>query len=88
MSSLSINQSPPLSESSAELFDTVISSDRLKKDVENLMNSSFWIDALKKSRAFGIGSNLYCKNLMQNSIPNQQYDFLIMIFFIIFTNIF
>jgi len=44
----------------SDLFENVICSDRLKKDVENLMNSSFWIDALKKSRAFGIGSNLYC----------------------------
>ena len=72
MSSLDINGLTQLSESNSEMFDTVISSDRLKKDVENLMNSSFWIDALKKSRAFGIGTNLYCKILDANSIHNQQ----------------
>ena len=42
-------------------FVSVISSERLNKDVESLMNSSFWINALKNSRAFGIGTNLYCK---------------------------
>ena len=44
----------------SDSFADLISSERLNKDVETLMNSSFWINALKNSHAFGIGTNLYC----------------------------
>jgi hypothetical protein len=36
-------------------------SDRLLKDIKLLMNSSFWIDALKSGYAKGIGRQLSCK---------------------------
>ena len=42
-------------------FLKVVSSDRLNKDVQSLMNSNFWIDALKTSNAKGISDQLYCK---------------------------
>ncbi len=38
----------------------VVQSDRLTKDVESLMNSSYWVDSLKSRKAIGIGDQLYC----------------------------
>ena len=38
----------------------VITSDRMTRDVEILMNSSYWVEALKKKNAVGISEDLNC----------------------------
>jgi hypothetical protein len=38
----------------------VVLSDRLTKDVESLLNSTYWVDGLKSRKAIGIGDQLYC----------------------------
>lgn len=43
-------------------YKKLINSERLIRDAEHLMNSSFWIDQLKNNKATGIGSQLICKN--------------------------
>ena len=40
-------------------------SDRLAKDAESLMNSTYWVDALKNRKAVGIGNQLYCRTTLQ-----------------------
>ena len=46
---------------SREAFTHLLTSDRLNKDAEALMNSSFWLDQLKCSKAKGLG-NIFCSN--------------------------
>ena len=41
-------------------LDNLFTSDRLIKDVDNLMNSLFWIEALKSQNAKGISEKLNC----------------------------
>lgn len=41
----------------------VLSSDRLTKDVDTLMNSPFWIEALKTKKARGVSEQLNCNLL-------------------------
>lgn len=43
-------------------FIRLVSSERLTRDVEHLMSSSYWIDQLKASKASGIGNRLFCNN--------------------------
>ena len=44
----------------ADPFYRLVASERLTKDVESLMNSSFWIEALKSRTAQGISDQLNC----------------------------
>ena len=64
---------PPNLKPDVDSFVNVISSERLSKDVESLMNSSFWINALKNSRAFGIGSDLYCNFYSHEKYKNTEF---------------
>lgn len=41
-------------------LDNLFASDRLIKDVETLMNSLFWVEALKAQNAKGISDSLKC----------------------------
>ena len=41
-------------------FVNLLSSDRVIKDVDDLMNSLFWIEALKTQNAKGISDTLNC----------------------------
>jgi hypothetical protein len=47
-------------ETSNNKLINVVLSDRLTKDVESLMNSTYWVDGLKSRKAIGIGDQLYC----------------------------
>ena len=44
----------------ADPFYRLVASERLTRDVESLMNSSFWIEALKSRTAQGISDQLNC----------------------------
>ena len=39
----------------------LLSSERFDRDIATLMNSPFWVDALKKGFAKGVGDQLYSK---------------------------
>ena len=43
-----------------ETYKKIINSERLLKDAEHLMNSSYWIDQLKNNKASGISNQLIC----------------------------
>jgi hypothetical protein len=43
-----------------ELLIRLVSSERHTKDVETVMNSTYWIEALKNSYAKGVGKQLNC----------------------------
>ena len=45
-----------------EEFDLtrLLASERLSQDVEQMMNSSFWLDQLKCRKASGLGHVYYC----------------------------
>lgn len=56
-------------------YKKLINSERLIRDAEHLMNSSFWIDQLKNNKATGIGNQLICKYFSDNSVCASKFKF-------------
>ena len=48
------------SDPNSDVLARILSSERMNKDVEMLMNSSYWIEALKNKNAAGISEQLNC----------------------------
>ena len=57
---LSYSHESSLSTDNNAVFRRVLGSQRTIRDVEMLMNSVYWIQALKMNNARGIGNDLYC----------------------------
>lgn len=56
-------------------FVNLLSSDRLIKDVDDLMNSLFWIEALKTQNAKGISDTLNCILNFNDELVNEHFLF-------------
>ena len=80
-----LNNNDPNEPNRNDPYVRLCTSERLNKDVETLMNSSFWINALKTSKAIGIGSQLHCNLRLPFMKTNLIINFIV---FFLLTKIF